>query len=239
MDLTNPKLQRILLTSVLGAMVLYVYFGSTFLGFGYLPRKHAIADLQSQYESVSRDLERARLTVGNLPKLEREYEYLHKQWTVAQSLLPRDNEMADLLRTISAAGQQSGLEWVKFQPETPLVRDYYTENPIFIEVEGGYHQVGTFLGQISNLSRIVNVRDLKMVGVKPEKQAEPEVRHTVDATMRIVAYTVPDQPTPTDADGQTKQLNSTDKRLGRVGDSVRGKLDTAREKHQAKLEGGQ
>lgn len=238
MDLQNPKLQRMLLVSVLGALVLYVYFGSTFLGFGYLPRKHAIENLQKEYEGVSRDLERARLTVGNLPKLEREYEYLHRQWKVAQSLLPRDNEMADLLRTISAAGQQSGLEWVKFQPEAPLVRDYYTENPVLIDVEGGYHQVGTFLGQVANLGRIVNVRDLKMVGVKPEKQADPEMRHTVEATMRIVAYTVPDQPEAT-TDSQTKDLDSTNQRLGRtVGQAVQGKMDQAREKHAAKLEGG-
>lgn len=238
MDLQNPKLQRLLLTSVLGGLALYAYFGSNFLSFGYMPRKAAIAELQKEYEGVSRDLERARLTVGNLPKLEREYEYLHRQWKVAQSLLPRDNEMADLLRTISAAGQQSGLEWVKFKPESPLVRDYYTENPVMIEVEGGYHQVGTFLGQVANLSRIVNVKDLKMVGVKPDKQGEPDVRHTVEASMRIVAYTVPDQPAAA-AEAQSKDLESTNKRLGRnISSTVKGKMDTARDKHAAKLEGG-
>jgi type IV pilus assembly protein PilO len=238
MDLQNPKLQRILFTTVLGALVLYVYFGSNLLGFTYQPRKHAIEDLQKDYEAVSRDLERARLTVGNLPKLEREYDYLHRQWMVAQSLLPTENEMSDLLRTISAAGQQSGLEWVKFQPESPLVRDFYTENPIFIEVEGGYHQVGTFLGQIANLNRIVNVRDMKLESVKPEKQGGKDVHHTVEASMRIVAYTVPDQPAAVTGDASKKELDSTSKRLGRITDSVKEKLDTARSKNQAKLEGG-
>jgi len=214
MDLQNPRVQKILITSLLCVVVVYVFFGSTFFDFTYRARKTEIAELESQYDKLSRDLERARLTARNLPKLEQEYEYLHQQWLIARNLLPEENEMEPLLRKISAAAQQAGLIWVNFKPNPPMRREYYTENPIQIEVEGNFHQVGSFLSSVSNLNRIVNVRNIKLDGVPPEQQGEDDVLHSMVGTLEIVAYTVPDATAPV-ADSPRQNLSSADQRLGR------------------------
>lgn len=215
MDLQNPKVQRILLSSVVSVVVLYLFFGSAMLGFSYKAQSAEIQQLQAEHDKLSSDLERARITARNLPKLEQEYEYLHSQWLIARNLLPQENDMEPLLRKISAAAQQAGLVWVEFRPEPPVQREFYTENPISIEIEGNFHQVGTFLGQVSNLNRIVNVRNVRLEGVRAEDQGEESTFHSLGGTMQIVAYTIPNGAPPTDAAKQN--LDSADQRLGRAG----------------------
>ncbi len=213
MDLQSPKVQRILISSLVSVLILYLFFGTAMLSFSYRAKKAQIAELQSQSDALNRDLERARITARNLPKLEQEYEYLHQQWLIARNLLPEQNEMEPLLRKISAAAQQAGLVWVEYRPQQPIQREFYTENPIDIKVEGNFHQVGTFLGQVANLNRIVNVRNVELEGVRPEDQGKEDNTHSLSGSMQIVAYTVPNRPPQTDSAKQN--LDTARQRLGR------------------------
>ena len=214
MDLQSPKVQRILISSLVSVLILYLFFGTAMLSFSYRAKKAQIETLQTQSDELNRDLERARITARNLPKLEQEYEYLHQQWLIARNLLPEENDMEPLLRKVSAAAQQAGLVWVEYRPNPPVQREFYTENPITIEVEGNFHQVGTFLGQVSNLNRIVNVRNVKLSGVRPEDQGKDDSNgHTLKGKMQIVAYTVPNRPQNTDTAKQN--LDTAQQRLGR------------------------
>ena len=190
MDLQDPKIQRLLIAALLGLGILYVFFGTSYLPITFPAQRVEIQKLAEESEKLNRELERANLIVGNMAKLEREFEYLHRQWAVAQDLLPEDNEISALLRQITAAGTQSGLEFVRFAPQPAIGHGFFTENPVDVEVEGSYHQVGSFISQLSNLNRIINVRNLNLKGVKPTDQGKPENRHTVATTMEIVAYSM-------------------------------------------------
>ena len=190
MDLQDPRVQKLLLSILLSASAVVFFFFTSLAPFTYQAGSKEIAELRVEHERLSRELERARLTVGNMEKVEREFEYLHRQWLVAQRLLPDENEISGLLRKVSAAGTQAGLEWVQFTPAPALSHGFYRENPVQVELEGGYHQVGAFLSSISNLGRIVNVRSLVLEGVPPTQQADEDVEHTLTATMQVVAYSM-------------------------------------------------
>ena len=231
MDLQDPKVQRLVLSVLLSGMVVVFFFGTKLAPFTFSSRNVEIAELRTEHERLARELERARLTVGNMEKVEREFEYLHRQWVVAQRLLPDENEVSDLLRRISAAGTQAGLEWVKFTPQPSLGHGFYQENPIDVSLEGGFHQVGSFLSSISNLGRIINVRGLEIVGVRPEQQGNPDIRHTLTASMQVVAYSLDPNASiiaPADAQREGGQLSAGDGSL-----SVRDKLVAAREQDHA------
>ena len=57
----------------------------------------------------------------------------------------------DLYRTVSDAATASGLAVSLFQPRPPVVRDYYSEIPIAVNAEAGYHQVGEFFERVAKL----------------------------------------------------------------------------------------
>ncbi len=207
MNLKEPKTQRIILGVIGLAAAGYVYFGTSFLPFSYPVRKAKIEALEKEHEKLAAEVEKARRVVGDLARLEAEYERLHDQWLSAQELLPEEKEMPDLLRQVTTAGSRAGVEFALFQPSAQVSREFHTEHPISVTVRGNYHQVGSFLGRLSNMERIVNVSSLdlgqpkeargkKKTSTKRNKgdDASPATgmrsNNTVEAQFTLTAYTL-------------------------------------------------
>lgn len=74
--------------------------------------------------------------------------------------MPLDEEIAGLLIDISQTGVTSGLEFKLFKPAAPVVKDFYSELPINIEVTGEYEELCAFVSGLAALPRIVTIHDL-------------------------------------------------------------------------------
>jgi len=167
------------------AAVLYFYFFATFLPFGFRAQLDQRGMLMAQHAKLTLDLAKARQMVNDLPKLKKEYEELHASWLLARQLLPEEKEVASLLSKVTIAGQQSGVRFALFKPNPPVDKGYYMEHPVEVSVTGGFHEVATFLGEIANLSRIVNVSRLSLVSLEEEP-----VEESVQANFTASAYTL-------------------------------------------------
>jgi type IV pilus assembly protein PilO len=187
MDFKDPKVQKTLIVTILIIMIGYVYFFTSFMPFFFQPQKARINTLGSEYDKISAELEKARKTVNNLARLEEEYKRLHEKWEAAQSLLPQDKEVAQLLRKVTRAGSQSGIEFELFEPQPPVTKEFITENPVKVKVRGEYHEVGVFLSKVANLDRIINVTNLK---VQPFKGKDNAGGYTIEAEMTMTAFTM-------------------------------------------------
>jgi type IV pilus assembly protein PilO len=208
MNLREPKTQRIVFGVIGLAAAGYVYFGTTILPFNYPVRKARIQALEAEHEKLSAEVEKARKVVGDLARLEAEYERLHDQWLSAQELLPEAKEMPDLLRQVTTAGSRAGVEFALFEPGAPAQKEFHAELPISVKVRGNYHQVGSFLGRLSNLERIVNVSEVTMVepaekttkkktstrkkkvNEAPKNDPVMKSNNTVEASFTLTAYTL-------------------------------------------------
>jgi type IV pilus assembly protein PilO len=162
LDLKNPTIQKIVLSVLLSGGLLAVFFFTHFLPFNYPNQQERLGVLKTDFERKSTELARARTTVADLPRFEAEYEQLHDRWMLAAELLPTDRQLGSLLRKITLAGQETGVQFVRFKPAGPKTETYYTEMPVQIAVSGGYHQVGSFLAELANLRRIVTVTDMRL-----------------------------------------------------------------------------
>jgi len=194
MNLKDPKVQKIMMGVMAIVILSYVYFATSFLPFSYPVRKAKIEALEKEYSKLSAELEKARRTVGNLARLEAEYERLHDQWLNAQELLPEEREMPELLRQVTTAGMKAGVEFALFEPQPLMPLDFYAEHPVRCRVRGGYHQVGIFLSRLANMSRIVNVTklDLKQADDRSKKNSKRQTKRmsTVEAEFTLSAYTL-------------------------------------------------
>lgn len=161
-DLRNPTVQKIILSVMLAGGVLGVFFFTHFVPFGYPNKADQINGLKADFEKKSTELARARATVADLPRFEAEYEQLHDRWAMAAELLPADRQLPALLRRITLSAQQTGVQFVSFRPSANRVQEYLTEVPLEISVKGGYHQVGSFLAELSNMRRIITVANVRL-----------------------------------------------------------------------------
>lgn len=203
-DVKDPKFLR-WAGAILGiAVIVPLYFKSTLYPFTYASREKNVMRLEARHNELSRDLEKARLLVRNLERVEREYEILRDQWDVARTLLPEENEVPNLLRKVTAAGQQSGVEFDLFRPQAAIPRGFYADNPVEVTVMGGYHQTGVFLSRLANLNRIVNVSNLNIKGM-PEQADTP---YSLETSLTLTAYTLGNGTGGVPAEGQGQRLVS-------------------------------
>jgi type IV pilus assembly protein PilO len=196
MSLRDPRTQKILLTAFASVTILWAFFISDLLPFGYSRRSEEISKFETEHEELTAELEKARRTIGNLPRLEREYADLQRRWEEAQELLPSDKEIALLLTQITQAGEQAGVHFELFKPAAPRPQEFYNENPIDVQVACGYHQLGIFLSRLANLSRLVNVSGLQLDGYEEKEREEADEsgrgEHLLTANFTATAYSLRD-----------------------------------------------
>ena len=99
----------------------------------------------------------------NLDALKKQREQVQQYVTQLEKQLPSKAEMDALLSDINQAGLGRSLQFELFRPGQVVVKDYYAELPIAIEVTGRYHDIGAFASDIANLSRIVTLNNLTIV----------------------------------------------------------------------------
>ena len=185
MDLKDPKTQKMVMIGAGIAALVYFYVFADYVPINYRARAKQIAELKGTYTQKMNELTKAQQLVNRLPELKREFALLNQRWAVAQELLPTQKEIASLLRKVTIAGQESGVKFVLFKPGEPKPTADFTENPVQISVTGGYHRAGSFLSEIAELSRLVNVSQLKV-----KLFDKGDLDDTVQADFIATAYTL-------------------------------------------------
>lgn len=125
------------------------------------PAQDKIAALQKQVQTSSEELNKVRKAARELPKHEQDFLKAKEIFELTSVLLPKSQEIPDLLRNISDLGRQSGLDFLSFIPGVETPKDFYAEIPLDIKIRGPYHNLGLFLDKISKLERIVTVNNIK------------------------------------------------------------------------------
>lgn len=226
MDVNDPRTIKLFMLGIGLAGLLYLYFGTSFLPFSHKVQAKELRELNDRYETLSLELNRARQSAKHLPHLEAEYEALQRKWDEANQLLPAEKQIAGLLREISFRGQSCGVEFVLFQPLTPVPGDFYRENPLEIKVEGGYHEIAAFLNELASMTRIVSVRDLEI----EQTNARVKSKHAAKAHFTAVAYTLEGGPIAAVAEDGSGII-ATGKKIG-------GKMRGTSHRAESVAEGG-
>ena len=118
---------------------------------------------------------------ANLDLLKKQREQVQQYVTLLEKQLPSKAEMDALLSDINQAGLGRSLQFELFRPGQINVKDYYAELPIALRVSGRYHDMGAFVADVANLSRIVTLNN---VSIAPQKDGAL----TMDATARTYRY---------------------------------------------------
>jgi type IV pilus assembly protein PilO len=121
-----------------------------------------IAAREAQLSTLRTNIDRGLATARRLPEFRREVEQLQAQLERLRAVLPEEQDVADLLRRVQAMATQSRLTIRGFTPRPVTRRQMHAEWPIGLELEGTYHDLGTFLERVSKFPRIINVGDIKI-----------------------------------------------------------------------------
>ncbi|MGD9947392.1 MAG: type 4a pilus biogenesis protein PilO [Desulfobulbus sp.] len=129
--------------------------------FVYQPNIEQTDTLKAKIQTSTAELTRVRKAARDRPKHEEELKKAKEAFELTSVLLPKSQEIPDLLRNISDLGKHSGLDFLSFVPGGEVPKDFYAEIPIDIKIRGPYHNLGLFLDKVSKLERIVTVNNIR------------------------------------------------------------------------------
>jgi type IV pilus assembly protein PilO len=152
-----PNGQKMVFLAGISALLIVGYWF-----FFYGEKRTERLALEQRLTQLEAKLAESRAVASNLPQFEAEIAGLEAKFEVAVQRLPNATELPVLLTDITSLGKKSGLEFHSFRPRSEVNRGFYAEVPISIEVNGGYHDLGTFFDRVSHLSRIVHVSEISM-----------------------------------------------------------------------------
>jgi type IV pilus assembly protein PilO len=168
----------------------------------YMPKQEEIGKLQTKKKELTEKVDKAQKAADNKEQHEKELAEAKKIFEETSEILPKEQELPGLLRNIADLGKRAGLDFLEFKPGNEVPKDFYAEIPISISINGPYHNIGYFLGEVSGLERLVTVDNIKMGSAK---EVEREV--LLKSSCNLLTYRFTGQaaaPPPAKADPKKK-----------------------------------
>lgn len=147
--------------------------------------KQDLNKAQQQEVTLKQQFEQKAADAANLETYKEQLEEMKRSFGTMLRQLPGKTEIPSLLQDISQTAQIDGLKQDLFKPDNEVVKDFYAEKPIQIQLEGTYHQFGKFVSDISALPRIVTVHD---ISIKPQGNSAGGATLVMTLTAKTYRY---------------------------------------------------
>ena len=171
-DLNLDKILKIPIAQKIFILIIFyiILFGLFYYLF-YKGKLEESTNLHAELNKLQIKHEEQKKVLANLPKFRKENEELTVKFKELLKLLPNTKEIPTLLTNISNLARDCGLEIILFQPKDEIVKGFYADIPVEMQVLGDYHNIGHFFDKVSKLKRIVNIADLS-ISVEKKKTSD-------------------------------------------------------------------
>jgi type IV pilus assembly protein PilO len=132
------------------------------------PAREQLVTREARLTALQGDVARAQATADKLPVFERDVRALEASLSLTTAILPDEKDPQDVLRNLHELASDSMLDISSFTPKAIATKAQYSEWPIELGLDGGYHDLGRFFDRIASMSRLMSVSDLHIkTNIKP------------------------------------------------------------------------
>jgi type IV pilus assembly protein PilO len=175
-------------------VVLYFLAQWQYLG----PLQDQINGAEAHLEELQHKVQEGKSAEAQLPKFREEVHQLELELDKLLRILPASRKTPDLLRRIRRLTEQGDFNLKDFRPGTLSDKEFYSEWPITVDLDGTYHNLALLFDRIGRFSRIINVTEMQIVAIPPTKVKGQAVAHTISAVFiaKTFVYKEPDTNAP-------------------------------------------
>ncbi|MDH3746167.1 MAG: type 4a pilus biogenesis protein PilO [Acidobacteriota bacterium] len=141
------------------------------------PKKAEVANLESQLTTLNAKIQEGLTAQRQLPRFREEVRQLEIELDGLLRILPARRNTPDLIKRVRDLTEQGDFDLLRFAPGTLVEQEFYSEYPIGIGLEGGYHNLAQLFEQVSRFPRIINVDALEIKTID-----RADTLHTLAAT---------------------------------------------------------
>jgi type IV pilus assembly protein PilO len=124
---------------------------------------------------------------SKLDVIERQLASLKQQLEIERKIVPDDKEVDNFIKMMSAEALKAGIELRRYTAKPVATRDFYTELPFELELDGPYYSMLNFFDHVSKLERIVNVSGLMVASTKKPSEAKAKNTYQYAPNESVVA----------------------------------------------------
>src|SRR5438093_1961394 len=110
-----------------------------------------------------------------LAEIERQLASLKQQLEIERRIVPDEKEVDGFMRMLDSEAMKSGVELRRYTAKGVNSKDFYSELPFEMELDGPYYSMLNFFDRVGKLERIINVSGLLVASTK--KSSDAKVKH--------------------------------------------------------------
>jgi type IV pilus assembly protein PilO len=111
-----------------------------------------------------------------LKDIERQLANLKQQLEIERRIVPDDKSVDSFIETLNGEATKAGVEVRRYTAKPVAAKEYYSELPFDMELDGPYYSMLNFFDRVGKLERIVNVSGLMVASTKDPAGAK--AKHT-------------------------------------------------------------
>jgi type IV pilus assembly protein PilO len=111
-----------------------------------------------------------------LKDMDRQLANLKQQLEIEARIVPNEKSVDGFIEMLDAESVKAGVELRRYTAKPVVAKDYYSEVPFDLELDGPYYSMLNFFDRVGKLERIVNVSGLLVSNTKNPSGAK--TKHT-------------------------------------------------------------
>jgi len=139
-------------------------------------QREANVTAQQSLEAKLRENAELEAYRPKLAEIERQLASLKQQLEIERRIVPDEKEVGGFMKMLDAEAMKAGIELRRYTAKPTSSKDFYTEVPFEMELDGPYYSMLNFFDKVGKLERIVNVSALLVSTTK--KPGEAKTKHT-------------------------------------------------------------
>lgn len=122
-----------------------------------------------------------------LAEIERQLASLKQQLDIERRIVPDEKEVDGFMRMMDAEASKAGIEIRRYTSRPTAQKEFYTEVPFEMELDGPYYSMLNFFDRVGKLERIVNVSGLLVSTTRKPSDARAKKTYQYAPNESIVA----------------------------------------------------
>ncbi len=153
-------------------------------------QQDANASAQQALDAKMRENAELESYIPRLADMDRQVANLKQQLEIERKIVPDEKETEGFIKMLDAEAVKAGIEIRRYTADPVSAKEFYSEAPFELELDGPYYSVVKFFDQVGHLERIVNVSDLLMASTKKPSDAKTKHQYQYAPNESVVATCV-------------------------------------------------
>jgi type IV pilus assembly protein PilO len=168
----------------------------------FQPKQDEIARLDRESSQLADQIQQKQAVSANLKEVKKALAQMDALLNEALKKLPSDQEIPELLKTVSDLARDTEMTSKLFKPGAPKPIEFYAEIPISMVEHGSFYDLARFFDKVSRLPRIVTVEQVSIKSGEYDNNNNPILKASFTAT--TFQY-LPPEKRPKKDDGKKKK----------------------------------